>query len=126
MAHALARHLVLVGFMGAGKTTVGAEVAAALGRPFHDVDREVEATHGPIWDLFEAQGESAFREIEARFFREACGRREPSVIAVGGGAVETRGLLGDLDVLIVHLDVDADAAWERVRGSRRPLAQDEL
>ena len=46
MAHALGRHLVLVGFMGAGKTTLGEEVAKRLGRPFHDVDREIEAAHG--------------------------------------------------------------------------------
>jgi shikimate kinase/3-dehydroquinate synthase len=125
MAHALDRHVVLVGFMGAGKTTVGAEVAERLGRPFFDVDREVELTHGPIWDLFAEQGEAAFRELEAQFVRDACGRREPSVIAVGGGAVETRALLDDLDVLTVLLDVDADTAWERVQGSRRPLARDE-
>ncbi len=125
MAHALGRHLVLVGFMGAGKTTVGEEVAARLQRPFLDVDREVEAAHGPIWDLFEKEGEAAFRELEARFVRESCGRREPSVIAVGGGAVETRGLLGEGDALTVLLDVDVETAWERVRGSGRPLAQDE-
>jgi shikimate kinase/3-dehydroquinate synthase len=111
--------------MGAGKTTIGAEVATRLGRPFLDVDRAVEAEHGPIWELFEKEGESAFRELEARFVRDACGRREPSVFAVGGGAVETRGLLAELDVLTVLLDVDVDTAWERVRGSRRPLAQDE-
>ena len=111
--------------MGAGKTTVGEEVAARLQRPFLDVDREVEAAHGPIWDLFEKDGEAAFRELEARFVRESCGRREPSVIAVGGGAVETRGLLGECDALTVLLDVDVETAWERVRGSRRPLAQDE-
>jgi shikimate kinase / 3-dehydroquinate synthase len=125
VAHALARHLALVGFMGAGKTTVGAQVAADLGRPFLDVDEAIEAEHGAIGDLFAKQGESAFREIEARFVRDAVSRREPSVIAFGGGAVETRGLLGELDVLVVLLDVDVDTAWERVRGSRRPLAQDE-
>jgi shikimate kinase/3-dehydroquinate synthase len=111
--------------MGAGKSTLGAEVAERLGRPFHDVDREVEQAHGDIWTLFEEQGESAFRELEARFVREACGRREPAVIAVGGGAVETRELLEGLDALVVLLDVDADTAWERVQGSRRPLARDE-
>jgi shikimate kinase / 3-dehydroquinate synthase len=125
LAHALGRHLVLVGFMGAGKTSVGAEVAARLGRPFVDVDQRVEAAHGSIWDLFAKEGEASFRELEANFVREVCGRREPSVIAVGGGAVETRGLLGELDVLTVLLDVDVETAWRRVRGSRRPLAQDE-
>jgi len=123
--HALERHLVLVGFMGAGKTTVGAEVARRLGRPFHDVDRAIEDAHGPIWDIFAQQGEAAFRELEAGFVRDVCSRREPSVVAVGGGAVETRRLLEELEAFVVLLDVDADTAWERVRGSRRPLAQDE-
>jgi shikimate kinase / 3-dehydroquinate synthase len=117
--------LVLVGFMGAGKSTIGREVAERLGRPFLDVDDEVERAEGPIWELFEQRGEAAFRELEARFLREAAGRREPSVIAVGGGAVETRNLLEELDVFVVHLHVDADTAWARVQGSRRPLARDE-
>ena len=111
--------------MGAGKSTVGAEVARRLGRPFLDVDRAIEEAHGPIWELFEKEGEPAFREIEARFVREAGATRDPAVIAVGGGAVETRRLLEDLDALVVLLDVDADTAWERVHGTRRPLAQDE-
>jgi 3-dehydroquinate synthetase/shikimate kinase len=110
--------------MGAGKTTVGAEVARRLGRPFHDVDREVEAAHGPIRGLFEAQGEAAFRELEADFVRRACSSREPGVVAVGGGAVETRRLLEDLGALVVHLDVDVETAWARVEGSARPLARD--
>jgi shikimate kinase / 3-dehydroquinate synthase len=122
---ALGRHLALIGFMGAGKSTVGRAVARRLGRPFLDVDEEVERAEGPIWELFEQRGEAAFRELEARFLREAAGRREPSVIAVGGGAVETRGLLEALDVFTVHLDVDVDSAWARVQGSRRPLARDE-
>src|SRR5439155_16408139 len=79
----------------------------------------------PIWEIFAKQGESAFRELEARFVRDACSRREPSVIAVGGGAIETRHLLDELDVFTIHLDVDVDVAWARVSGSRRPLAQDE-
>ena len=124
-SHALGRHLVLVGFMGAGKSTVGVEVARRLGRPFRDVDREVESEHGPIHELFEREGEAAFREIEARVVRDACAGRQPSVIAVGGGAVETGKLLEDEDALVVLLEVDADTAWARVRGSARPLARDE-
>src|SRR5436309_11010332 len=122
---ALGRHIALVGFMGAGKTTLGREVAARLGRPFLDVDDEVERAEGPIWELFEQRGEATFRELEARFLREAAGRSEPSVIAVGGGAVETRNLLEELDAFVVHLDVDPDTAWERVQGSRRRLARAE-
>jgi shikimate kinase / 3-dehydroquinate synthase len=111
--------------MGAGKSTLGREVAGRLGRPFLDVDDEVERAEGPIWEIFAKQGEAAFRELEARFVRDVCSRREASVIAVGGGAVETRHHLEELDVFTVHLDVDVDVAWARVRGSRRPLAQDE-
>ena len=79
--------------MGAGKTTLGAQLAARLDRPFHDVDREVEEAHGAIWDLF-ANGA---RTRSARSRRTSCatcatGRRLPSS-RVGGGAVETRGLL---------------------------------
>jgi shikimate kinase/3-dehydroquinate synthase len=125
VAHALGRHLVLTGFMGAGKTTVGAEVARRLGRPFRDADRELEEKHGPISDIFARQGEAVFRELEARFVRAACDSRVPSVVAVGGGAVETTGLLEGLDALVVLLDVDVETAWQRARRSDRPLARDE-
>jgi shikimate kinase/3-dehydroquinate synthase len=111
--------------MGAGKTTTGEEVARRLGREFRDVDREIERREGPISQIFAERGEAGFRELEARFVAEVCDRREPSVIAVGGGAVETRRFLAEHDVFVVHLDVDVETAWTRVRGSRRPLAQDE-
>jgi shikimate kinase/3-dehydroquinate synthase len=122
---ALGRHIALIGFMGAGKSTIGREVAERTGRPFVDVDDEVEQAEGPIWELFAERGEPAFRELEARFAREACSAREPRVIALGGGAVETRELLRELDAFVVHVDVDVETAWRRVQGSRRPLAQDE-
>jgi shikimate kinase / 3-dehydroquinate synthase len=121
----LGRHVALIGFMGAGKTTLGAALAERLARPFHDVDREVEEVHGEISTLFAEQGEAAFRKLEADFVRTVCSRREPAVIAIGGGAVETPGLLGECDVFTVLLDVDVDTAWRRVQGTRRPLARDE-
>jgi 3-dehydroquinate synthetase/shikimate kinase len=112
--------------MGAGKSTVGAEVARRIGRPFHDVDAAIEQAHGPIPELFARRGEAAFRELEARCVREAFARAEPSVIAVGGGAVETPDLLRDPRATVVHLAIDVDTAWERVRGAgNRPLARDE-
>jgi shikimate kinase/3-dehydroquinate synthase len=123
--NALDRHIALVGFMGAGKTTLGEQLAARLDRPFYDVDREVEEAHGAIWDLFAERGEEAFRAIEADFVRDVCRRGTPAVVAVGGGAVETRGLLEATGAFCVFLDVDVDTAWERVQGSRRPLAADE-
>jgi 3-dehydroquinate synthetase len=96
-----------------------------LGRPFVDVDEAIAAEHGPIAELFTARGEAAFREIEARLVRDTLARPEPAVIAVGGGAVETPGLLHDERATVVHLPVDVETAWERVRRSPRPLAQDE-
>ena len=120
--NALNLPLVLVGFMGAGKTTIGAEVAARLGREFVDLDDSI----GNPAEIFERDGEPAFRAREAAALGEALARREASVIAVGGGAVETESVRELLrHEFVVQLDVDAGAAWERVRGSGRPLAQDE-
>jgi shikimate kinase/3-dehydroquinate synthase len=121
VATAVDRHIALIGFMGAGKTTIGREVAQRTSRPFVDTDVEIEARHGPISKLFE-RGEAEFRRIEAEVVEEALGRAEPAVIALGGGAHEAAGSERALPIL---LDVDVDTAWERSRGSDRPLAQDE-
>lgn len=113
--------------MGAGKSTIGAEVAQVLERPLVDVDAEIEREHGPITALFEREGETGFREREARSVAVALERDDPSVIALGGGALgssATRRLLASR-AFTVLVDVDVDTAWERVRGSDRPLAQDE-
>jgi 3-dehydroquinate synthetase len=124
--HALNRHLVLVGFMGAGKTTIGAEVALRLGRDFYDVDDEIELQGPAIAEIFAEHGETYFRDLEARHLWVVLQRWNPAVIALGAGAVETPVVREHLkDVLVVHLEVDVDAAWERSRSSDRPLAQDE-
>ena len=121
MATAVDRHLALIGFMGAGKTTVGREVARRTGRPFVDTDAEIEERHGPIAELFE-RGEEEFRRVEAAAVDEVLGRAEPSVIALGGGAFEAAR---SDRALAVWLEVDVETAWARSRKSRRPLAQDE-
>jgi shikimate kinase / 3-dehydroquinate synthase len=121
VATAVDRHIALIGFMGAGKSRVGAEVARRTGRPFVDTDAEIEARHGPIADLFE-RGEAEFRRLEQEVVGEALSAGEPSVIAFGGGAFESARSDRALAVLI---DVDVDTAWERSRASDRPLAQDE-
>src|SRR5262245_25381345 len=101
--------------MGAGKSTVGAEVARRLGRTFVDIDVEIERVEGPISEIFAGRGEAAFRELEARHLNEAR-LAPPSVIAVGAGAVERPQLFaGGWDQLVVQLEVDVEAAWERVR-----------
>ena len=119
------RHLALIGFMGAGKTTVGAEVATRLDRPFFDTDREVERREGPIAELFAfTLGEEIFREREEQVAAELLAASTPAVVALGGGAVLSAATRERLkaNAFTVLLDVEPDVAWERVSGSARPLA----
>lgn len=112
--------------MGAGKSTIGNEVAALSDRPFIDLDREIESRHGPVPELFE-RGEPEFRRIEEEVTAEVLALSVPAVIALGGGAVlseRTRKLL-KTDAFTFSVEVDVGDAWERVRDSRRPLARDE-
>jgi shikimate kinase/3-dehydroquinate synthase len=128
VAHALDRHLALIGFMGAGKTTLGAEVARRLGRRFVDLDRELEqSAQQSISDLFETRGEQAFRALEAELTAAALRSGHPAVLALGGGAVETPEVRRALEerALTVLVEVDPATAWERTSGSDRPLARDE-
>ena len=76
-------NLILTGFMGTGKTTVGRLVAEKLGRQFVDTDLVIEERHGPIQEIFDRQGESGFRDIERALAAEL-GRRKGIVIATGG------------------------------------------
>jgi shikimate kinase/3-dehydroquinate synthase len=109
--------------MGAGKSTLGREVAARLHRPFLDVDARIEEQEGPIPELFEL---GVFREVEERVVLEALAMA-PGVISLGGGAVETPAIREALRAraTTVLVDVDVETAWQRVRGSDRPLARDE-
>jgi 3-dehydroquinate synthetase len=122
---AIGKHLALIGFMGAGKSTIGREVAERTARSFIDTDAEIERVHGSIPELFE-RGEPEFRRLEEQVVAQALAR-PPAVIALGGGAVlseATRERLRE-QAFVVHVGVDPQAAWERVRGSDRPLARDE-
>jgi shikimate kinase/3-dehydroquinate synthase len=122
---ALGKHLALIGFMGAGKSTIGREVAERTGRPFVDTDEEIEKRSGPIPELFE-RGEPEFRRVEEHVVAEALAGPD-SVIALGGGAVLSEATRERLrrHAFTVFVAVDADSAWERVRGSDRPLARRE-
>ena len=83
-----AAKVYLVGMMGSGKTTVGALLAKRLGWPFFDLDAEVERTAGKsVGAIFAADGEGAFRAIEARGALRLAALEEPAVVALGGGAV---------------------------------------
>jgi shikimate kinase/3-dehydroquinate synthase len=123
---ALGKHLALIGFMGAGKSTIGREVAARIQRPFVDLDREIEKRHGPITKLFEERGEEEFRRLEEQALADALAGPN-AVLALGGGAVLSTVNRERLEARTfrVFLDVDVETAWERVRDSDRPLAQNE-
>lgn len=125
--NALHRHLALIGFMGAGKSTVGAEVSRRLDRLFVDIDRVVEERVGTtIATLFAERGEAAFRALEAEATVEALRRPEPAVIALGGGAVGTLEIRKALQehALTVLLEVAVNDAWKRSQSGHRPLARD--
>jgi len=114
---------VLVGPPGAGKSTVGALVAAALGVAFQDSDEVIVALAGkPVSDIFIDDGEPRFRELEAQAIATALGSFD-GVLALGGGAVldpGTRELLRGHEV--VYLIVDFGDAIKRVGlGAGRPL-----
>lgn len=118
------RNIYLVGLMGAGKTTVGRQLAKRLARPFFDSDHEiVERTGVPIPTIFEIEGEDGFRRREAQTIHELSGSNS-IVLATGGGVVlnpENRRLLHDTG-WVVYLNVPPRLLYERTRHDRnRPL-----
>jgi shikimate kinase len=120
-------HLVLVGLMGAGKTTVGAACATRLARPFVDTDDIVEANTGTsVADVFAHQGEAGFRDLERRAVADACATPVPAVIACGGGAVldgDNRRRLHRAG-FVVWLQAAPSTLMARVKdGAERPLLQ---
>jgi shikimate kinase len=81
-------HLVLIGMMGSGKTTVGSRLARALDRPFVDSDVQVERrTARTVREIFESDGEAAYRVLESEALAEALASEEPAVIAAAGGTI---------------------------------------
>jgi shikimate kinase / 3-dehydroquinate synthase len=127
VATALDRHIALIGFMGVGKTTLGMQLAERIGRPFFDLDREIERSlRRSIPDLFRREGEAQFRLVEAERTLATLRFDRPSVLALGGGAVETAAIREALrkHALTVLVEAELDEAWERVQQSSRPLAKD--
>lgn len=117
-------HVFIVGFMGAGKSTVGARLAEELSRPFIDLDDAIEVRAGvSVAEVFAAQGEERFREMETEALA-ALDDQPASVVACGGGVVvspENRSLLKKLGV-VLYLQVSAGEAIARIGDvSSRPL-----
>ncbi|NWG46729.1 MAG: shikimate kinase [Alphaproteobacteria bacterium] len=118
------RSIVLVGMMGAGKSSIGRRLGQRLGLPFADSDSEIEkAAQLSVEDIFELYGEAHFRDGERRVIRRLL-EGPPQVLATGGGAYmdpETRALVSDRGVS-VWLDADLDLLHRRVsRRGNRPL-----
>ena len=116
----MAKPLVLIGPMGAGKSTLGRKLAKLLETKFLDTDRMISASHGPIPKIFEDQGEDRFRTLETAALEKAL--KSPAVIATGGGVVVTkknRELLQDIPT--IFLDTNADWVLSRINLDKRPL-----
>ncbi|MCW5698086.1 MAG: shikimate kinase [Bauldia sp.] len=123
-----ARPIVLVGMMGAGKSSIGKRLASRLGLAFVDADAEIEhAANASISEIFERHGEAFFRDGERRVILRLL-RDGPTVIATGGGAfmnAETRAAIQSSGVA-VWLKADLDVLLSRVRRrSNRPLLKGE-
>ena len=116
--------VVLIGMMGAGKTTLGRRLAPRLGLPFFDADVEIEKAAGmAVSELFETHGETSFRDGEARVMKRLL-EGAPHVLATGGGAVirkETRDLIKDVAISVwVRADIET-LARRATRRDTRPL-----
>ncbi|HUF33530.1 MAG TPA: shikimate kinase [Acidimicrobiales bacterium] len=122
-------HIVLVGMMGSGKTTVGSLLAGRLDRELIDSDAQVEARSGrTVREIFETDGEPAFRVLETEALAAALASETPAVIAAAGGAVldpANRQRIADAGE-VVWLDADLATLTRRATdGDHRPLLADD-
>jgi shikimate kinase len=125
LGQALKRPIILIGMMGAGKTTVGRRLATALDIPFFDADMEIERAAGmQIADIFETYGEEEFRNGEMRVIERLLSQEKIHVLATGGGAFirpETRALIQE-KAISVWLKADIDILLTRTaKRDTRPL-----
>lgn len=115
----MGKHVIMIGFMGAGKTTVGKALAEKQKVPFLDTDQLIEEKAGmTISRIFEIQGEEAFRKMETSVLEDLLKRNDQTVISVGGGLPlrdENRELLRKLGT-VVYLQVKPETVLERLKG----------
>lgn len=124
----LARHVFLIGFMGAGKTTVSRRLSRMCGLASIDLDSYIERMADmPVSEIFATCGEAGFRSIETQALRAIAAMDEPMLVSCGGGVVVTPENVDIMKAsgIVVHLRVDADEAASRISDtSSRPLFQD--
>jgi shikimate kinase len=122
--------IVLVGFMGSGKTTVAKVLAEKLDCDFVDLDSFIESREGrSIASIIDEKGEASFRGIETKALRDVFEENRARIIAPGGGAwmiEENRKLISEYDCLTVWLDAPFELCWERIKteSDTRPFARD--
>ena len=124
--------MCLVGFMGAGKTSVGRVLSVRLGWPFEDLDDRIEAQEGrSVAEIFRDAGEEGFRRAETAALRQVLTGvgSSPRIIALGGGAIaqaENTRLLQQSEAAMVFLDAPVEELFRRCdqEGRERPLRRD--
>jgi shikimate kinase/3-dehydroquinate synthase len=123
-----ARALVLVGFMGAGKSTTARMLAAELSTQALDSDREIERELGEsIADFFDREGEPAFRAREEEVVLRLLSDPRARVVALGGGSLGSERVRDAVaNHVVVHLEVQPEEAWRRASNKGRPLARDQV
>jgi shikimate kinase len=121
--------ILIVGFMGAGKSSVARELARLLHASMIDLDDSITAREGRTpQQLIDEDGEPAFRAAETRALADALDKGTARIIALGGGALSsaaTRELIARRDCLIIWLDAPFELCWQRIAGDNsRPFARD--
>ena len=123
------RNIILTGYMGSGKSTVGKELSALTGLSLKDSDAEIEKTEGmSINDIFKIKGEEYFRELETSYLEKLLANGFNGILSCGGGMPvkeENRALLNRLG-LVIYLKADADTVMKRLKSDNsRPLLSKE-
>lgn len=121
------QNLILIGFMGAGKTSVGEQLAAHRHRTLIDTDRMIEDITGrTVAEIFQQQGEAAFRRLEGMVLKELAAKAQGEIVSVGGGLPlweDNKQLLKALGK-VIYLRVRPETVIRRLQGDRtRPLLQ---
>lgn len=119
------KNLVLIGFMGSGKTTAGIRLSYLCRLPFLDLDREIERQQGKsISEIFAQDGEACFRQLETDFLKTLPLEKQGFILSAGGGTPlreENRPLLKAAGT-VIYLKTSAQSVWERLKGdTTRPL-----
>jgi shikimate kinase len=130
-------HLALIGYRGAGKSTIGPRIAALGGAPVVDADQEIEKAEGKsIREIFSSLGEEHFRDLETQMLRRLLAAQAPTVLSLGGGVIlqtENRALLkscfavwltASLEVILNRLEQDAEKRAQRPSLTGLPAADE--